>query len=129
MKCYSRSEMLHAGPWVYIQCKKCGEVKDIRNGIEWVVGRVSDKRFQNEGNGKLYLGLWNEKQKDARFAEIDELEIQAGKKIGYDWAVNAVIENLRNGWEGELKLPITIQEGVTLDPNTMRNIEEANRFL
>jgi len=81
----------------YFYCGRCGATKLMKNA-ETVVGVIGScaRKLLQQGN-RVYLALWNEKEKQVINAEIDLLEIRYAD-ISYDFAINDLI----NLWTNDL---------------------------
>ena len=81
----------------YFVCKTCGESDKRLTNINKIVGLIGGdiQDFRQDGE-LLYINLWNEAEKKATNADIDLLEIQESNGISYDYAVNAVLNVLKN---------------------------------
>ena len=108
----------------YFICKTC-EKKDrrlvnVRKVIGLIGGDVID--YRQEGD-KVYVNLWFEQEKKAQNADIDVLEIKESDGISYDYAVNAVLNVLKNDVSRPRKyvkkIPIIIKGKPPLSENSI----------
>ena len=76
----------------------------------------------------MYVNLWNEAEKKAKNADIDVLEIRESDGISYDWAVNAVLNELKNDISrprGYVKgIPVIIRGNPFLSENSKMILKE-----
>lgn len=78
-----------------IFCEKCFSAVSFVPGIEKIVGVIGGGLGGIEKNGgTMSVPLWNERERTARWADIDALRICAGNVENYDFAINAVILEL-----------------------------------
>ncbi len=121
MDCHCRAEEVVYKDWAWVRCKRCKDVFGLKPGVVVVTGQVGGVDAWELRNGDLKLSLWNAEDRKARGAEIDVLEIVGGKDIDYDWAVSAVIEQLRAFLlHGEPKAHVKYLYNPTLSLNTMK---------
>ena len=99
----------------FVRCPECNSIQPLRAPVQKVVGQIGGKGDWDLKDGVLTVQLWNDKDKKARFAEVDRIEVLPMDNV--DWPVAAVLEILSNR---ELKqLPeISLPEGAELRPNT-----------
>ena len=87
-------------------------------------GDVSDYRQDGE---KVYVNLWFESDKKTRNADIDVLEIHESNGINYDYAVNAVLNVLKNDVSRPRKyvkgIPVIIRGNPPLSENSRMILE------
>ncbi|MFN8394094.1 MAG: HEAT repeat domain-containing protein [Bacteroidia bacterium] len=100
MDCYSRAEEMRHNEWEWIRCKQCKEVHGLKIGVRKVVGQIGGESTSHFEEGTLYLPLWDEGSHQARYAELDELQVIGGKEINYDWAVGALLQKIHDHHQG-----------------------------
>lgn len=96
MDCYARAEAMRHGEWEWIRCKRCQEVHGLRIGVKKAVGQIGGVDTPRLEAGILYLPVWNEAEHQARYAELDELQVIGGKAIHYDWAVGSLVQKIHD---------------------------------
>ena len=107
----------------YVGCRGCGNSNNLVKGIKAVVGLIGDdiKDYKQDGE-KMYVNLWFESDKKARNADIDVLEIHESNGINYDYAVNAVLNVLKNDVSRPRKyvknIPVVIRGNPPLSENS-----------
>ncbi len=80
---------------VRCRAEKCSQ-DEFMTGIKQVTGLIdTDTRSYREGD-RFYVSLWSEKTRTAGNADIDVLEIRDTEGISYDYAINAVLAELKN---------------------------------
>lgn len=88
-------------------------------------GKVKDYEQKEE---KVYVSLWNEIEKKARNADIDVVEIRKSNGISYDWAINAVLNELKNDVSRSItyvkNIPVIIKGNPLLSDNTIMILEK-----
>lgn len=113
----------------YFVCRCCGK-SDSKEGKK-IIGLIGGnvKSYQTNGND-IYVNLWSEREKKARNADIDMLEIRASKEnFDYDWAVNAVWIELTNDTSRKANanyvknIPVVIQDNLKLNDHTMNMLK------
>lgn len=123
----SKKESAKAGvfkSYTYIACRCCnGSINLLRN-VKKVIGLiVGDVKDYKQDGEKVYVNLWSETEKKARNADIDILEIRESDGISYDWAVNAVLNMLKNDVSrprGYVKgIPVIIKGNPPLSENSV----------
>ncbi len=100
-KCNAYAEKRSYFQWDWVWCRVCHETHHLISGIEAVHGQIGGDEGFAVHNGILTLNLWEADKKLAKVGDIDLLEIIGGKDIAtkvfdYDWAVNAVLIEMRN---------------------------------
>ena len=81
----------------YFVCKTCGSKEGRIEGVKKVVGLIgADVKDYRKDGEIFYVSLWNEQEKKACNADIDILEIRESDGVSYDYAVNAVLNVLKN---------------------------------
>lgn len=100
MDCYSRAEEMRHNEWEWIRCKQCKEVHGLRIGVKKAVGQIGGESKEFMEGGILYLPLWDEASHQARYAELDELQVIGGKAIHYDWAVGSLVQKIHDHHQG-----------------------------
>ncbi len=83
----------------YVTCRICGSSLYFINNIKSIIGLIGiDTESFKITEGKAHVTLWYESEKKTKNADIDILEIRESKGSGlnYDWAVNAVLNELMN---------------------------------
>jgi hypothetical protein len=117
--CYARAEHLHYEEWDWVRCRQCKEVHGLRPQIQQVIGQIGGDVDWDLQNGILRVNLWDETQRKGRPADLDVLEIIAGKPINYDWAVSAVVEKMHNQSLGVgMRVAVKLTGAPLLEPNT-----------
>ena len=89
-----RISLFHSCNFVF--CRSCMRSEFLKTGFRVfgiIGGNLEDSSHDKE---TLYLQLWDEEKKKARNADIDVLEIRGVRKISYSWAINAVVNALKN---------------------------------
>ena len=113
----------------YFVCRCCGK-SDSKEGKK-IIGLIGGNVKSYQTNGKdIYVNLWSDREKKARNADIDMLEIRASKEnFDYDWAVNAVWIELTNDTSRKANanyvknIPVIIQENLKLNDHTMNMLK------
>lgn len=100
-RCHTRAEEHVQGRWTYILCRHCGDVMHLKAGIKTVVGCIGNFPPEREEGGVLYLNLWQGKKRKGIYADVDQLVIEGGGDMNYDWAVSAVVAQLQEHWPEE----------------------------
>lgn len=119
VNCKTRTELRKQENWEYLSCRNCSDINGIISGVEKVVGTIGGNKNWNQQGTTLYFSLWDQEKKKARFADVDELMVIGNQEMNYDWAINAVLEVLRNGAiESDFRLPVTFQHRPELTNNT-----------
>lgn len=121
ISCYARAESFNYIHWNWVSCKQCKDAHDLHPGVKKVIGQIGGDTDWSLKNGELIIGLWNEENHQARFAEADELEIIGGKSINYDWAISALVTQLHDrangyGW----KIAVRLLNDPVLEANTLQ---------
>lgn len=81
----------------YVFCRFCESSLHLINNVKYVIGLIcGDSEEYKQDSDAVYVRLWFEDAKKARNADIDILEIRESDSISYDWAVNAVLNMLKN---------------------------------
>ena len=97
---------------------------NVRTVIGLIGGNVDD--YRRDGD-KVYVNLWNEADKRALNADIDVLEIRKTDGISYDYAVNAVLNVLKNDVSRPRKyvknIPVVIRGNPSLSDNSKMILE------
>jgi hypothetical protein len=120
-KCRTRAEERSHLHWAWIQCTHCKDVLDLQQGVKLVIGQIGGDDQNSLREGNLRINLWNERLREAEFAEIDALEIIGGMNLPYDKAVVAVVEKLRaNGLVRHMK--VTLTDAPALSPDTLQSL-------
>jgi hypothetical protein len=120
MDCYARAEDMRYEDWQWVRCKRCKEVHGLKIGVEKVVGQIGGDGDRALDNGLLYLNLWDEGNRKARYAELDVLEIVGGKPLNYDWAVSAVVDKMHNQHHGQAnRISVKLVGNPSLEVNTL----------
>lgn len=120
MECHTRSEELVRENWRYVRCTTCKEAKNLRRGIQTVIGRVGGMPSDTLQDGVLYVSLWDEASASSRPAEVDKIEIKAGEQFNYDWAVSSVVEAMQNRFpDKDVKVPVELDGEISLGGNTL----------
>lgn len=124
----SRGELSQIHGWKYVVGRLSQDYRKMVPDVLKVIGRIGSLENNTDGKGELVIGLWDPKEQAATAAELDELEIEAGRELNYDWAISAVIEALRNRMpDGELKLEVKIDPQIPLSPNTRNLLNEITK--
>lgn len=97
---------------------------NVKQVIGLIGGNISN--YKQDGD-KVYVNLWFESEKKARNADIDVLEIQETAGISYDYAVNAVLNELKNDVSRPSKyvknISVVIKGSPTLSENSKMILE------
>ena len=118
--CYSRAESLTYEEWEWVRCKVCHEVHGLKMGTVKIIGQIGGESNWMLDQGQLRVNLWDDLAHKARFGEVDILEIIGGKPINYDWAVNAVLEKIRNQNQGPAnRISVKLSGNPALEVNTL----------
>ena len=126
--CHTRAEEHHHGRWTYVLCRHCGDVVDLITDVNKVVGRIGNFPRSAHEDGVYYLNVWNRGKNKAIFADLDELEIQGRCKFNYDWAVSAVVAQLREHIaDPDWTIPVTLRKNPPLDANSRKLLDEISR--
>ena len=134
-ECYARAETQSYMHWDWVRCKHCKDAHHLQSGIAKVTAQIGSDVDWEMKDDQLFIGLWNESKRMARYAEPDELQIIAGQPINYDWAISALVSKLHDenqgyGWQIAVKLidnpkleTNTLQLLRNLDPSFQAPIE------
>lgn len=128
--CFTRAEEHVHGRWTYVLCRHCGDVLNLKTGISKVVGCIGNFPPEREKDGVLYLNMWRGKNRKALYADLDELIIKGGGDVNYDWAVSAVVAQLRehlpeDGLESDRhRIEVVLEDNPPLDANSMNLLRE-----
>ena len=126
VNCRTTTQLVTKNGWEYLRCRNCTDVNGLLGGVEFVVGMIGAEQPWHQEGTTLFLDLWDDSGKKARFADIDELQIQGGSEINYDWAINAVLEVLRNGaMHSDWKVPVKFRDKPQLT-HEYRIIDQGN---
>lgn len=126
--CLTRAALKTRSDWEYVRCRSCNSLNHLKGGIEKVVGYIGKDKEWDQQEGTLNLSLWSESDKKARFADIEKLIIVGGKDLNYDWAINAVLEVLKNGAvSADWKVPVIFEGKPELTRNTELLISKLNQ--
>jgi len=112
----------------YVACRNCGSSLYLMKNIKQVVGLIGvDINTYKQDGEKVYVNLWFEAEKKARNADIDILEIHESNGVSYDYAVNAVLNVLKNDVSRPIKyvkrIPVIISGNPPLSENSMKILE------
>jgi len=112
----------------YVVCRCCGSSLRLIKNVKEVVGLIGGDDHNCQLNGEsFYVNLWNEVEKKARNADIDILVIQETTGISYDYAVNAVLNVLKNDVSRPGKyvkgIPVIIRGNPLLSENSKMILE------
>lgn len=126
-ECLTRANTKEQSGWTFAVCRRCDQYHTLIPDIEQIVGLVGPKfEEERQAAGELRLELWNEKRKTARYADVDRVEIHGGADFNYDWAVNAVLQELKNGDHPNYDaIPKNMVNNPALDVNTQRMLRES----
>ena len=108
----------------YVVCRCCNSSLSFLKGVNQVVGLIgSDIGDYKQDGEKVYVNLWFEADKKARNADIDILEIHESNGVSYDYAVNAVLNVLKNDVSRPRKyvgkIPVIIKGKPPLSENSI----------
>jgi len=83
--------------YTYVVCRSCGISSRLVKGIKEVIGLIGGdiNDYKIDGD-KFYVNLWDNKNKKARNADIDLLEIRNSANINYGLAIASVYTTLVN---------------------------------
>ena len=112
--------------FVYVACRKCNDVRNLRRGVGRVIGLIGDELSGfTDADGLIYLA-WDESTKQARVADYDCI-ILSDPNEDNDWAVAALLQALTSQAFPPERLPaFVLTDGVTLSANTLRLLGESN---
>ena len=107
----------------YFVCKTCEKNDSRLMNVRKVIGLIGGDVGNHRHDGEIfYVSLWNEAEKKATNADIDVLEIHESNGISYDYAVNAVLNVLKNDVSRPRKyvkgIPVIIRGNPTLSENS-----------
>jgi hypothetical protein len=123
--CHTRAEEHNRGRWTYVLCRHCGDVMHLKRGIEKVVGCIGNFPPEKEENGVLFLAVWNGTKRKAMYADMDQLLIEGGTDLNYDWAVSAVVAQIQeHEGEGAEELEVVLRNDPPLDNNSLNLLRE-----
>ena len=114
--------------YTHVSCRNCGSSSYLLKDVKQVVGLIGGdvKDYKQDGE-KVYVNLWSEKEKKTRNADIDILEIHESNGISYDYAVNAVLNVLKNDVSRPRKyvkgIPVIIRGNPSLSDNSRMILE------
>ena len=104
------------GGLTFVRCPECNCIQPLEAPVKKVIGQIGGEGDWELKNGVLTVQLWNDKDKKARFAEVDKIEVLPMDNV--DWSVAAVPgDPLQPGNEEELP-EIKFPEEIELRPNT-----------
>jgi len=126
-KCFLETKIEDSfSPFSYVVCRGCGSslhlIKDIKEVRGFIGGDIESFKINN---GIAYVNLWFEHNKKTRSADIDVLEIRESySSISYDWAINAVLNELKNDVSRPSDyvkhIPVIIKGNPPLSENSMK---------
>jgi hypothetical protein len=109
----------------WVQCLVCKDATDLVYPVRKVVGQIGGAAESQLQDGKLTLSLWNQTSMQATSAQIDVLEIIAGQGFDYNWAVSAVLGELRNPHlVGDRAYDVALIGDPPVDLNTLRLLQK-----
>lgn len=110
-----KAEYFETGGTTFIRCPDCGKVTSLASPVSKIVGQVGGNDPWKLHDGVLTLQLWDQEDKKALVAEVDEIDVIPMEKA--DWPLVAVLESFSN-----VSLPtkpkVRIAERVSITPNT-----------
>jgi hypothetical protein len=119
--CYTRGEHQRYEEWDWVRCRQCREVHALRPGVRQVVGQIGGDAHWQLTDGVLHMSLWDDAQRKGRSADLDILEVVAGKPINYDWAVSVVVGKLHNQSPGVgSRIAVRLVGAPVLEANTLQ---------
>lgn len=121
----TRAKMLKQNAWEYPVCRRCQRVDTLISDVITLRGIIGVADPGLGEKGQYEVKVWDEVNKTPTYADIDVLEIRAGVDMDYDWAINAVLGELRNEvyMQGR-KIPVEITGKPNLHPNSIRLLKE-----
>lgn len=113
----------------YVVCRGCGSSLHLIKGVKEVIGLIGgDVDYYRTDGERVYVSLWSEAQKQARNADIDLLEIRNSSGITYDYAINAVLQTLKNDVSRPAEyvkgIPVILTDNPPLSENARRILED-----
>jgi hypothetical protein len=128
LDCLCRAEIQVFQDWSWVRCKRCLDVHGLKPNVVTVIGQIGGVSDWELHRDELRLSLWDVEDRKARGAEIDALEIVGQQEISYDWAVSAVVEQLRAyARDGECTVPIRFIHAPKIAPNTLNLLRLVDR--
>lgn len=122
----TRLKVVANGRYRYLVSKLNNSPSGLVGAAKLVVGVVgmTDYEEHDVARERVYVNMWDEKDREPIYAEIDALEIRGGLPLNYDWAVNAVLEELVN-LEGARSggIPIYLAGEPAINENTLRLLQ------
>lgn len=110
-------------------CSTCRSSMNLMTGIDIVIGIIGGDtpEFDHE-NGVVKISLWNEREKKARRADVELLEIRADGVENYHLAINSVIIELTAD-AGKSKnllknIPVFLKETPAISRETMNMLRD-----
>lgn len=107
-RCQARTTESRYARWRYVHCRRCEDATDLRLNIRKVTGLIGPPENPPIDKRELIISLWAPEEAQARFAEIDLLEIHPAPKIDLNQAIQAVVATLNQHWP-DRKTPIDIK--------------------
>jgi len=101
----------------YACCPDCG-TSVLEKGIEEVVGVIGSENGVYRNGPVFYVPLFDSRTREARYADVDRIEVWSNAGINYEEAVNLVVLELNDrsgrpsGWIKSL--PVTVMAGAGL---------------
>jgi hypothetical protein len=123
--CHAGVERFALKDAAWLQCKVCKDATGLVYPVRKVIGQIGGVVDWALEAGLLKINLWNAPQRDAIAAEIDVLEIIAGQGFDYNWAVSAVLGELRNPHLPDNRpYEVTLIGDPPVDLNTLRLLQK-----
>ena len=122
---HTRAELHKEEDWQYPICRRCKKVDHLVTGVRSIRGVIGPTSEGFSEEGTYEVALWDAKTKKPVYADISVIEVRAGAEMDYDWAINAVLDELRNDERNQDQvLPVEIHGDPPLHPNSLRLLKE-----
>ncbi|MEM7182039.1 MAG: hypothetical protein AAF518_14070 [Spirochaetota bacterium] len=109
-----------------VDCKR----EHVLFGVNRVIGFIRDGKFTEEQkDGTLYISLWDQELRQARYAMIDQLEVCFSKEFtedDYNLAIQSVVGKLYNSMPADKlkKIQFTVDAQVQLSEASKRLLQD-----
>lgn len=125
--CLCRAEKYCQLDFAWLQCPSCHDNIHLIADVKTVIGELGNSHYLRHEGQTLYLGLWDEENKKARWAEVEGIRIaKQGKWQNLDWACCALAEQFIH-LPGKISvlLPAKVFDG--LEANTQKLLHQMGK--